>query len=71
MTYDEALAFWFGRINYEVRVPKPGDLKLDRMRALLNLLGNPHHRLRLVHVAGSKGKGSTSAMVAAVLRGAG
>ena len=68
MTYDEALAFWFGRINYEVRVPKPGDLKLDRMRGLLELLGNPHQRLRLVHVAGSKGKGSTSAMLATILQ---
>ncbi len=71
MTYEEALAFWFGRINYEVRAPKPGDLKLDRMRALLELLGNPHRRLRLVHVAGSKGKGSTSAMLAAILQRAG
>ena len=34
MTYDEALAFWHGRINYEVRAAKPGDLKLERMRAL-------------------------------------
>src|SRR6202035_5040927 len=71
MTYEQALAFWFGRINYEQRAPKPGDLKLDRMRSLLRLLGDPHQRLRIVHVAGSKGKGSTSAMLAAVLRQAG
>src|SRR5213079_2206720 len=38
---------------------------------LLARLGNPHHRLRIVHVAGSKGKGSTAAMLAAVLRAAG
>jgi dihydrofolate synthase/folylpolyglutamate synthase len=41
------------------------------MRALLDLLGNPHERVRLIHVAGSKGKGSTSAMLAAILRRAG
>src|SRR5205823_6572550 len=43
----------------------------DRMRALLELLGNPHLPLRVVHIAGSKGKGSTAAVLAAVLRRAG
>lgn len=71
MTYDEALAFWYGRINYEVRAAKPGDLKLERMRALLARLGDPHDRVRLVHVTGTKGKGSTCAMIASVLRCAG
>ncbi len=71
MTYDEALAFWYGRINYEVRAAKPGDMKLERMRALLKLLGDPHDRVRLVHVTGTKGKGSTCAMIASVLRAAG
>ena len=41
------------------------------MRTLLARLGNPHQRLRIVHVAGSKGKGSTAAMLAAILRQAG
>jgi len=71
MTYSEAIAFWHGRIDYERRQPQPGDLKLDRMRALLRLLGDPHHRLRCVHVAGTKGKGSTSAILASVLQAAG
>jgi dihydrofolate synthase / folylpolyglutamate synthase len=71
MTYEEALAFWFGRIDYERRQPRPGDLKLDRMRALLRRLGDPHRRLRCVHIAGTKGKGSTSAVIAAILRSAG
>ena len=48
--------------------PVPADLKLDRMRSLLARLGNPQKRLRILHVAGSKGKGSTSAMLAAILR---
>jgi dihydrofolate synthase/folylpolyglutamate synthase len=67
----QALAFWFGRINYEQRSPRPSDLKLERMHALLDLLGNPHRGLAIVHVAGSKGKGSTAAMVASILREAG
>ena len=68
LSYEQALAFWFGRINYEQRSPKPEDLTLDRMEALLALLGHPERALRIVHVAGSKGKGSTSAMLAAILR---
>jgi dihydrofolate synthase/folylpolyglutamate synthase len=71
MTYDDALAFWYGRVDYERRQPQPGDLKLDRMRSLLHRLGDPHEKLRTVHVAGSKGKGSTCAMLASVLRCAG
>src|SRR5215207_4609696 len=71
MTYDEALAFWYGRIDYERRQPRPGDLKLDRMRAFLRRLGDPHRRVRSVHIAGTKGKGSTSAILASILRAAG
>jgi dihydrofolate synthase/folylpolyglutamate synthase len=71
MTVEEAMQFWFGRTNFEQRSAEPSDLKLDRMRHLLELLGNPHERLRIVHIAGSKGKGSTSAMLAAILRRAG
>jgi dihydrofolate synthase/folylpolyglutamate synthase len=71
MTYEQALAFWYGRINYEHKSPTAGDFKLDRMRALLRVLGDPHERLRIVHVAGSKGKGSTCTMLASVLRCAG
>src|SRR4029077_11826816 len=68
MTYEEAIAFWFGRVNYEQLSPQPTDLKLDRMRTLLERPGNPQDRLRIVHVAGSKGKGSSSAMLASILR---
>src|SRR5262245_33780211 len=71
MTYDEAISFWYGRINYEVRSARPADLKLERMRALMRRLGDPHDRVRLVHVTGTKGKGSTCAMLASVLRAAG
>lgn len=67
----QARAFWYGLINYEQRSPAPADLKLDRMRGLLARLGNPQDRLRILHIAGTKGKGSTSAMLASVLRRAG
>jgi dihydrofolate synthase/folylpolyglutamate synthase len=68
---EEARAFWYGLVNYEQRAAAAADFKLDRMRSLLARLGDPHRRLRVVHVAGSKGKGSTSAMLAAIFRQAG
>ena len=40
---------------------------LDRMRHLLKKLGNPESQFRSIHIAGTKGKGSTAAMVAAML----
>jgi len=45
--------------------------KLDRMKALLENLGNPHEHVRMVHVAGTVGKGSTVAMIAHMLQGCG
>lgn len=69
--YQQALAFWYGRINYEQSTPQPDDLRLERMRTLCRVLGEPQERVRIVHVAGSKGKGSTSAFLESVLRQAG
>ncbi|HIV17165.1 MAG TPA: bifunctional folylpolyglutamate synthase/dihydrofolate synthase [Candidatus Alectryocaccobium stercorigallinarum] len=46
-------------------------LGLGRTRQLLNELGDPQKKLKFVHVAGSNGKGSTCAMIEAVLRAAG
>src|SRR6516162_9922964 len=71
LDYEQARAFWYGCINYEHRSANPDDLKLDRIRELLRALGDPQERFRIVHVAGSKGKGSTSAMLAAILQRAG
>ncbi len=45
--------------------------KLERMDQALALIGDPHRRLRAVHIAGTKGKGSVAAMLDAVLRTAG
>jgi dihydrofolate synthase/folylpolyglutamate synthase len=68
MTYDEALHFWYSRVNFEVKPPRPDDFKLDRMRLVLAHLGDPQRRLRVLHIAGSKGKGSTAAMLASILQ---
>ena len=49
----------------------PSELRVGRMRRLLRRLGDPHRALNIVHVAGTKGKGSTSAMIAAALSASG
>ncbi|GAC1474309.1 MAG: folylpolyglutamate synthase/dihydrofolate synthase family protein [Isosphaeraceae bacterium] len=72
-TYQDSLDFLYGRLNYErVGMPRiPSELRLGRMRRLLRRLGDPQEALKVVHVAGTKGKGSTSAMVAASLTASG
>jgi dihydrofolate synthase / folylpolyglutamate synthase len=72
-TYQDALHYWHCRVNYEQRgMPTDlGELKLERMRLLLEQLGRPEARLRIIHIAGTKGKGSVAAMLANILRCAG
>ncbi len=43
------------------------EYRLDRMHYLLDLFGNPQNKLKIIHVAGSKGKGSTAAAAASIL----
>ena len=45
--------------------------KLERTRKILEGLGNPQEQVRMVHVAGTVGKGSTVAMIASMLQGCG
>ncbi|NJM40617.1 MAG: bifunctional folylpolyglutamate synthase/dihydrofolate synthase [Anaerolineae bacterium] len=71
MLYSEALDFLYSLGNYEKTPPVNYDATthdIGRMGQLLAALGNPHERYKTIHVAGSKGKGSTSAMLASVLR---
>ena len=46
-------------------------LGLDRISAILNLLGNPQDKLKYIHVAGTNGKGSVCAIISTVLQEAG
>ncbi len=65
MTVQEAIAYIE---NYTWSTSKMG---LERTEELLAAMGDPHRKLRFVHVTGSNGKGSTCAMVESVLRQAG
>ena len=60
--YREALAYLFARTTGGVR---PG---LERTAELLRLLGDPHLRVPMLHIAGTNGKGSSVATASAVLR---
>ena len=65
MNYRDALAWVYGRQSFGIK------LGLDNTRRLLAAAGNPQSRLRFLHVAGTNGKGSTCAMMDAILRAAG
>jgi len=80
MEYEAAVSWLLGLTNYETSrsAPNPGVgqvasrvWNLDRVEKLLSALGNPQHGRPTVHVAGTKGKGSTSALVAAALTASG
>ena len=64
--YDDTIA-WLQALE----VAAGWDLKLERMRAALALRGHPEAAYPALHVAGTNGKGSTAAMLEAVLRAAG
>jgi len=59
-----------GFINLE-RGQKPKSFRIDRMEALAQLAGNPHKCAPSIHIAGSKGKGSVTSMLAAMLTASG
>ncbi|MFZ9010847.1 MAG: bifunctional folylpolyglutamate synthase/dihydrofolate synthase [Anaerohalosphaeraceae bacterium] len=65
-TYQQAMQYLFDRTDYE----RQGKLRynvstfdLDRMNSFLKALGNPHKKIKTVHIAGTKGKGSTATML--------
>jgi dihydrofolate synthase/folylpolyglutamate synthase len=71
--YQAALDYLYSFVDYEtMRAPHaPANYDLRRMDELLARLGNPHLVAPAVHIAGTKGKGSTAAMVASALMAAG
>ncbi len=62
---DDPLAFLFGLEQFGIK------FGLDNIRALVERLGHPERAFRTIHVAGTNGKGSVTAMIDACLRAAG
>jgi len=67
MNYPDSVQFLYALGN-EIKTAKLG---LDRIATVLDALGRPQDRLRIVHVAGTNGKGSTCAMIESGLRASG
>lgn len=69
-TYEQALKYLFDRTDYERQQRLRYNVTtfdLNRMYALLKGVGNPHNKVRCVHIAGTKGKGSTATMLAKMI----
>ena len=69
-SYKEALKYLYERTDYEKEKRLRYNIttfNLARMEKLLSLVGNPHKKIPTVHIAGTKGKGSTATMLARML----
>ncbi len=69
-SYQRAIDYLFERTDYEKQERLRYNVttfNLERMEKLLSLIGNPHKKIHTVHIAGTKGKGSTATMLAKML----
>ncbi len=73
MNYSAAQAWLdqYANLERSLAAAQWAQVKLERVERLVELLGHPERHGHIIHIAGSKGKGSTAAMVEAVLRAAG
>ena len=70
-TYERAMQYLFSVTDYERQQKLRYNVTtfdLDRMNKLLKGLGNPHKKMKAIHIAGTKGKGSTATMLASMIQ---
>ena len=73
-SYKQALSYLNSFINYEKKTDVTYNKRLfnlKRMEDILSELGNPHRFLKTIHIAGTKGKGSTAAIISSILTSGG
>jgi len=73
-SYNQALDYLYSFVDYSLKHTSElvkAEFNLERMRDLMVMLGNPERKYPTIHVAGTKGKGSTSAFMASALKEAG
>src|SRR5688572_17981244 len=74
IAYNKALDYLYSFVDYSLKHSSElakAEFNLDRVFALMEELGNPHTKYPIIHVAGTKGKGSVSALCASALQAAG
>src|SRR4030066_339171 len=72
--YKKALDYLYSFVDFSLQkviTYSPARFKLERMQALVEALGNPQQKYPIIHVAGTKGKGSVSVLCSSALRAAG
>lgn len=71
--YQDAIRWIYERINYERVCPQRSSAHfcLERIETFLSLVGSPQQRIPVIHIAGTKGKGSTAAILDSILRASG
>lgn len=73
-SYNKALDYLYSFVDYSLKYSSElakAEFNLDRMFALMEELGDPQNRYPIIHVAGTKGKGSVCALCASALKAAG
>lgn len=72
MNFIQTVDFLYNRLpNYQIQGSYAFNKNLNVINKLDNVLGNPHHNFKTIHVAGTNGKGSTCHMLASILQEAG